>query len=408
MFDRLLIATGIALALSTPLQIQAAPQDNTTALNAFNPEVSLILQGAYLDRLGGERHVTGFVPTGEHGHDVRGLALNHTELVFAANVDPYTRGFVNLAVADEAVEIEESWFQSLGLGHGFTVRGGRFLSGIGYQNERHPHQWDFANNGLMHSVLFGEHLVQDGLQLRWLAPTELFMEFGSEVAKGQFFPGSELGADKSGAATWAAFVHLGGDVSTSHSWRGGISYLHAEPAQRASIVDDFNDIEALTDFSGTSKTWLADFVWKWAPNGNSSQRNFTFLTEYFLRDEAGDLACDDNTLDGGLCTGLTDRYSSEQSGWYAQGVYQFMPAWRTGLRYDRLDSGSVNFNANNAVFEQTNYDPTRWSVMTDYSPSEFSRFRLQFARDQSMRDEPDNQWTLQYSLSIGPHGSHKF
>ena len=84
------------------------------------------------------------------------------------------------------------------------MKGGRFFSGIGYQNEKHPHAWDFADNNLMYSVLFGESLKQDGLQVRWLAPTELFLELGAEVAKGQFFPGSDGGADKTGADAGAA------------------------------------------------------------------------------------------------------------------------------------------------------------------------------------------------------------
>jgi hypothetical protein len=47
--------------------------------------------------------------------------------------------------------------------------------------------------------------------------------------------------------------------------------------------------------------------------------------------------------------------------------------------------------------------------MFDYSPSEFSRFRLQYARDQSRPDGvKDNQLFLQYILSMGAHGAHKF
>jgi hypothetical protein len=38
---------------------------------------------------------------------------------------------------------------------------------------------------------------------------------------------------------------------------------------------------------------------------------------------------------------LTDAYRSTQSGWYVQGVYQFRPRWRAGLRYDALDSGET-------------------------------------------------------------------
>jgi hypothetical protein len=406
-------------ALESRVQINEIEADNArqevaasasppAAANALNPEISLILQGAYLDHAGGERPITGFMPAGAHAHGERGFILDHTEVVASANVDPYSRALVNLALADDEVEVEEAWFQTLRLGHGLTVKGGRFRSGIGYQNERHPHAWDFADNSLMYSALFGEALKQDGLQLRWLAPTELFLELGAEVAKGQFFPGSDGGADKNGAGAWAAFAHVGGDVGVAHSWRAGLSYLRASPREREAFLDDINDFEALTAFSGRSRTWLADFVWKWAPDGNPRQRNVIFAAEYFNRDEDGDLACQDDSAAGGACLGLRDRYDNAQSGGYVQAIYQFMPRWRTGLRYDRLDGGSVDFGTNGAFFEAVDFDPSRWSLMTDYSPSEFSRFRLQFARDKSFQDDPDHQLTLQYILSIGAHGAHKF
>ena len=37
-----------------------------------------------------------------------------------------------------------------------------------------------------------------------------------------------------------------------------------------------------------------------------------------------------------------------------------------------------------------------------------SRLRLQVARDQSRHGEPDNQVWLQYVMSLGAHGAHKF
>ena len=48
------------------------------------------------------------------------------------------------------------------------------------------------------------------------------------------------------------------------------------------------------------------------------------------------------------------------------------------------------------------------SLMVDWSPSEFSRLRLQFARDYSRMNEPDNQIFLQYIMSLGAHGAHTF
>jgi hypothetical protein len=46
--------------------------------------------------------------------------------------------------------------------------------------------------------------------------------------------------------------------------------------------------------------------------------------------------------------------------------------------------------------------------MVDWSPSEFSRIRLQFARDYSRMNEPDNQIFIQYIVSLGAHGAHTF
>ncbi len=65
--------------------------------------------------------------------------------------------------------------------------------------------------------------------------------------------------------------------------------------------------------------------------------------EYFWRRESGDLTYD---RDGALGLTNTSNYASRQSGFYVQGVYQFMPHWRVGARYDWLDPGSVDYGAN--------------------------------------------------------------
>ena len=401
-------STAQTAAATAEQTAQAAPPPAPPS-SAFNPDISLILQGAYIDRAGGSRPISGFMPAdGAYESVERGFTLDDSELVMSANVDPYLRGYLDLVFNNDQVDVEEAWFQTLQLGHGLTVKGGRFVSGIGYQNEKHPHAWDFADNNLVYEALFGEHLLQDGVQVRWLAPTELFLELGAEAAKGQHFPGSDAGGDKNGIGSWAAFGHLGGDIGDSHSWRAGLSYVRARPREREGWVEDLAGVEALTRFSGTSKTWLADAVWKWAPHGNPRERNLTVAAEYFQRKEDGSLGCVDNSAEGGACLGLTDGYGSDQSGWYAQAVYQFMPRWRIGTRYSRLSSGSTDFGLNAVSLDGASRHPQRWALMTDFSPSEFSRFRLQFNRDEALRGDPDNQFILQYILSLGPHGAHQF
>jgi len=85
-----------------------------------------------------------------------------------------------------------------------------------------------------------------------------------------------------------------------------------------------------------------------------------------------------------------------------------MPLWRFGLRYDRLDPGSVDFGANSAFLASPSFHPERSTAMIDWSPSEFSRVRLQFGQAKPGPGFTDNEWFLQYILSLGAHGAHIF
>ena len=411
-------AVAPAPVVAAPAAAERRPAAASSA-SGFNPEVSLILQGQYKNMKDvAERGITGFWPAGGHDHgegavegiNKRGFSLNHTELVLAANIDPYWRGQAIIATLDGTAEVEEAWFQSLGIGHGIGLKGGRFRSGIGYLNEQHPHMWDFADAPLMYQAMFGTHgsYAQDGVQFKWLAPTETFVEFGAEIGRGANFPGTDRNKNGSGAA--AVFAHVGGEVGVSNSWRAGVSYLTTRAKSRtahfAGTVDD--EVEGL--FDGRSQSYIADFVWKWAPNGNPKYQNFKLQTEYFQRREKGDLTCatPDDAGAAVACDGLLSAYRTRQSGWYAQGVYQFTPHWRAGLRYEQLDSGVRDFGDNAAYLLVDSYRPKKASAMIDYSWSEFSRVRLQYAQDKSMLGITDNQVTVQYIMSLGAHGAHKF
>ncbi|KXB30050.1 hypothetical protein AT959_11745 [Dechloromonas denitrificans] len=398
---------------------ESRPVAAATPASGFNPEVSLILQGQYKDMKNvAERGITGFVPAGGHDHgsgtiegiNKRGFSLDHTELVFAANIDPYWRGQAIIAALDGQAEVEEAWFQSLGIGQGIGLKAGRFRSGIGYLNEQHPHMWDFADAPLMYQAMFGTEggYAQDGVQLKWLAPTPVFLEFGAEFGRGANFPGSDR--NKNGSGAGALFAHVGDDLGIAHSWRAGLSYLKTSAREReAHFEDTVNGVEALSKFTGDSTTWLADFVWKWAPNGNPKYQNFKFQSEYFLRSEKGDLSCGEAEAGVAVsCQDITSGYRTRQSGWYTQGVYQFTPNWRAGLRYEQLDSGTRDLGENGNYLAVDHYKPKKTTAMIDYSWSEFSRLRLQFAQDKSMQGITDNQVTMQYIMSLGAHGAHKF
>lgn len=400
--QRLVTAESKAQAAENrAVEVQVASQPGPATANGFNPSMSLILSGTYanLQRDPEAYQITGFIPSGgEVGPPKRSFSLAESELVMSANIDPYWRGDFTLALdPDNAVAVEEAAIQSLALPMGLTFKAGRFFSSIGYTNEQHAHAWDFVDAPLAQKAFLGKQYSHDGVQLKWLAPTETFLELGVEAGRGHSYPGAER--NKNGLGGYAAFAHVGGDVGVSHSWRGGLSYLHNQPKAR-----EFTDGDITNSFSGNSALWLADFVWKWAPQGNARKTNFKFQAEYYRSKERGELTYDTSAS-------VTDFYRSKQSGGYAQAVYQFQPRWRIGARYDRLDHGLLHIGsainpANLPVLAAHN--PTRSTLMLDYAPSEFSRWRMQIARDQSRLGQTDNQLMLQYVMSLGAHGAHKF
>lgn len=386
-------------------QAQAGAQRPTSG-SGFNPEISLILAGSYtsLSQDPARRRLQGFVPSnGEKMPAARSFNLGESELGIAANVDHLFRGNLRLALApDNTLGVEEASIQTLGIGNGFNVKAGRFLSGVGHLNELHPHEWDFSDAPLPYQAFFGNALGMDGIQARWVAPSETFIELGVETARARSFPATDDSRKKNGFMSGALFAHVGGDIGVSHSWRGGLSYFAAKPENRA-WDDPLNSLN--NSFSGNSTTWIADLLWKWAPNGNASRQNLKLQGEYFSRSEDGTLIHDTAAL------AQSGSYRNRQSGFYTQAVYQFLPQWRVGYRYDRLDSGNASFGGalNSANFPLlANYKPQRNTVMMDWNPSEFSRVRLQFAQDRTRPDATDNQVWLQYIMSLGAHGAHKF
>ncbi len=370
----------------------AAP---VTAPN-FNPAVSLILNGTFANFSKTPRTyaLPGFALGGETGPGDEGFRLGESELALSANVDDkfYGAAHVSLTPENEAV-VEEAFFETLNLGNGATLKAGRFLSHIGYLNNVHAHAWDFVDQPLVYRAMLGNQYRDDGIQIRWVAPTDLFLEFGAEAFRGEEFPAG--GAAKSGKGTKTAFLHIGDDAGESNSWRLGISRLQADSVDRSTGDETAPDL-----FTGSSKVTAVDFIWKWAPNRNAKEQNFKFQTEYFEREENG-------TFDP-TSSGTPLDYRGAQKGWYAQAVYQFMPRWRAGLRYDKLESNAVDAALAGSVLDNQGHQPTRTSLMVDFSNSEFSRFRFQVNQDESRAKEKDTQWYLQYIMSLGAHGAHAF
>jgi hypothetical protein len=366
--------------------------------------VAVILSGTY-EQLRQDPAIpaTGFAMNANDTGYSRGFSLQESELSVAANIDPQFSGVGTFSLAPEGgISVENGFVQTSALGNGLNLKFGRFFSGLGYLNEQHSHVWDFVDQPLVYRVLWDNQFADDGVQLKWLAPTDMFFEIGGELGRGLGFPGTDR--NKNGAGSGVLFAHIGDDIGIEQSWRAGVSLQQTgrENAVSDGVPDLLNTAGGVSNsFTGDSRTAGLDFVWKYSPNGNIRERYLKVQSEYFRRKE-----------DGMLTYNLTTAgsYAVTQSGWYLQSVYQFMPTWRTGLRYDRLDPGaaSVGASISGDVISNYGFNPSRLTWMADYNPSEFTRIRLQLAHDDSRQGLTDNQILVQYIVSLGAHGAHQY
>ena len=364
--------------------------------NAFNPDIGVVLNGKHQSFSSNTSEVAGFAlgEEGERGDE--GLGLDETELSFSANVDDKFRGSATIALHEHGgeteVEIEEAYVETMALPGGLKVKAGRFLAPVGYLNEHHSHADDFVDRPLPNRAFLDKAFNDDGAMVSWLLPTDFYTEIGAGGYRGDDFPSG--GGDGNDIGAWNAYARTGGDFTNNTAWRLGLSTLQSEGGEREAG-------EGAVIFDGDSDLYVADARFVWAPTGNNHQQEVTLQGEYFYRDENGMY----EDTDAG--TGAV-AYDDHQSGWYAQSVYKFSPQWRIGARYSELNPGGVPAGLAGSAIDDGGHDPWAAAVMGDWSNSEFSRLRLQYNHEDLAAGQDDNQFIVQYIMSIGAHGAHPF
>jgi hypothetical protein len=173
---------------------QQVSQPAESGNSAFNPAIGVVFQGFLTGNDGEAQEEEGFV-------------VGETELIMSANVDDKFAAYLTAALAFEdgesELEVEEAWVETTALPAGFSARFGRMFSGIGYLNAKHSHTWDFADQALPYQAFLDGRYVDNGVQVRWLAPTDLYLELGGEIMQGE--------DDPSGLGASSVFTNVGGD-----------------------------------------------------------------------------------------------------------------------------------------------------------------------------------------------------
>ncbi|MBR9727589.1 hypothetical protein ACFOD0_04635 [Shewanella intestini] len=409
------------MSLSTRVSIVAlaCAFASTSAANAAdsslsNPNISAVLDGYY--------------QTGDRPMSVReeGFGLGETELAISANIDDMFYGKFTAIIeshdGETEFELEEAFIQTLALPGGLSVRAGRFLSDIGYLNNQHPHTDAFSDRPAVYRAFLGNHYFDDGIRLSYVAPTDVYWTMGAEAFSGDKMRAAdehgEREFDKVGV--YSAFTKIGGDIGQESSWQVGLTYLRNENGK--TLVEEHDDhddhVDMLADdhdhghshnaaFTGQN-TYVADFVFKWAPSGNYKYQHLTLSGEYFRVTDILGEAHDDHEHDHDEVVAHEDHgnaFDAYHEGWYLSTAYQFSPSWSAGLRYGQVDVNEIHGDhVHGQQLKET-------ELSLAWHSSHFSTVRLQYTNQQGTNFdgfEDDNIITLQYVMTLGAHGAHQF
>ena len=403
-----------------------------TGDNSFNPAIGVVLNAMYSEYSEDSSGLPGFQLGHESERPDEGLALGHSEVTMSGNIDDKFRGALTLGLgahgSETEVELEEAYIQTLagsGMPDGFRLKAGRALWTFGYLNELHAHGDDFADRPLPYKAFLDGAYNDDGAEVSIVLPGDLYKEVGGGIFRGGDMP---FGGSESGRDARSVYARLGGDLTgnsalrvgaymldgEAHNRTGGDAHAHEEEEHAHEEGEEGEEEEEHAhaeyfsngSFTGDTRLFGVDFRYTYAPTGNARDRELILQGEYFRRSEKGlytleEQHCEDeDNHDHDICEteSETELLNGDASGWYAQAVYKFMPRWRAGIRYTRLsppDDAELDHNLSTI------------STMLDWTNSEFGRVRFQYNRE-SFGDERDDQFILQYVMSLGAHGAHSF
>jgi len=388
------------------------------------------------------------------GHDPRkrGFTLQQAELSLGGAVDPYFTGeshivfFIDPLTGETEVELEEAFFTTLSFPYNLQVKGGFYLTEFGLINSLHPHAWDWLDQPVINTRLFGaDGMRQAGARVRSLLPLPWYSEFyaGVQNADGETmasFYGGEI-------------AHAHAEEEEAHEPLGGL-----EPGIGGRPIVQ-RDVKALRDLvyttrwvnawdltpeitsqlgfsgafgpnttgrSGYTQIYGTDLKLRWRPINHF--RGYPFLTwqsEFMTRfykaapftsvesaANSEDHEHEDETTNGAL---ELPKRTLVDWGFYSQLLYGFRFGWAAGLRGEyATGSGASAGGRDRDPFRDNR---VRISPLLSWRPTEFSRIRLQYNYDYaehlefdglSSRSRDAHSVWLGFEYLLGTHPAHKF
>jgi hypothetical protein len=241
----------------------------------------------------------------------------------------------------------------------------------------------------------------------WLPSLPIYTLLGVEALQGDnerlsFNAADEYPAlftETPGPRLFTGFAKVSPDLGYGHALQGGVSFGRSRRHQE--VVEG---LDGAIEDALEGEVWFlgTDWVWRYDSAGPLGRGDLTVQGEYLYRKK--DLAAVDDV--DAMVAGTP--VVSAQDGLYAQAVYGIRSRWTLAGRVDLL--GFTNRVEAGGIV--TEYERShRYTAALTFNPTEFSRLRVQYENGRAWNDGqsvPYQQVFVQFQMSLGVHGAHRF
>ncbi len=352
------------------------------------------------------------------GHDPkqRGFTLSQLELSGLGAIDPYFEFEAHLVYllspeGESEFELEEVFARSSALPHGLELEAGQYFTEFGLINAQHPHAWDFIDQPVIHSRLFGaDGMRGPGARLKWRSPSTASSELqlGLQDAEGETMPsfrasdeeplpGGHVAAERevrsladfAWTARWLQSFALADRIEGRCGLSGAWGPSGAGSSTRAAIYG--GDVEV---------------KWKLAQDG-ASWPFVAFQAEVLRRVWGSSLqALDPDGVPASGDEATVPGDTLRDSGGYAYLLWGFRRDWMAGLRYELARSSGSGLDPRQSDPQRD--DRQRLSPMVAWHATHSTCVRLQYNRDVAdhlRHDRAHSVW-LGLEFVVGKHPAH--
>jgi hypothetical protein len=296
---------------------------------------------------------------------------------------------------ESILEVEETFLTTTALPAGLQVKAGHFFIEFGRLNARHPHAWNFVDQPIVNTRMFGgDGLRTPGFRLSWLAPLPWYADFmaGVHNANGETAFSFASAAEEGEEAGFAGHPFVERQVDGPEDLLYSFRWLNSVDLTTATANLGVSALVGPNATGGDTRTQIlgGDLYLKWKPRRNDRGWPFAALQAEVMnrRYEVGGPS---ETLD--------------DWGLYLEGLWGFRTRWVAGLRAEWAD-GDGNSGGEEDALRDRHF---RWSPVLTWYPSEFSKLRFQYNHDRAEHlDRVESAFWTQFEFMLGTHPAHNF